>query len=388
MAFKDSLRLEQIYFQKLKDMIKTCKAWYDGENTDKDRDILEALIQACAAILLLYRNLGEEWNELTALIQRTMHDLVYLKEKTDVYHDELNEKIDEVNNYLNAAITIIEAQIDAFGGLPSNANANEGDVLTVGENHVNEWKAPKGIIFLDANWNNEYGGEVNLTLNNEAITAKEIYELLNSGYYVKVKLNSFYSEGLPKEEDIPSIESIILDLSWYNSYIFEDVQNYSIEWKTNYLQTLRRDEQSTLDSILLSLGGSDEEESDYAFVKFNNIRGFNFALYSSDTTPIPNNDVDLISGITFKQAFLMGQDYFSRNGTLTYAEGNLKVILPLIAIGNDIVNTQDPEKPIYRLILRFYDVTGGPNNTNFEWDVYWDYNTLTDEERIYIFGAS
>lgn len=146
MAFKDSLRLEQIYFQKLKDMIKTCKAWYDGENTDKDRDILEALIQACAAILLLYRNLGEEWNELTALIQRTMHDLVYLKEKTDVYHDELNEKIDEVNNYLNAAITIIEAQIDAFGGLPSNANASEGDVLTVGENHVNEWKTTeKGL---------------------------------------------------------------------------------------------------------------------------------------------------------------------------------------------------------------------------------------------------
>ena len=146
MAFKDSLRLEQIYFQKLKDMIKTCKAWYDGENTDKDRDILEALIQACAAILLLYRNLGEEWNELTALIQRTMHDLVYLKEKTDVYHDELNEKIDEVNNYLNAAITIIEAQIDAFGGLPSNANAEVGDVLMVGENHINEWANVKNSI--------------------------------------------------------------------------------------------------------------------------------------------------------------------------------------------------------------------------------------------------
>ena len=148
MAFKDSLRLEQIYFQKLKDMIKTCKAWYDGENTDKDRDILEALIQACAAILLLYRNLGEEWNELTALIQRTIHDLVDLKDKTDAYHDELNEKIDEVNNYLNAAITVIEAQIDAFGGLPSNANANEGDVLTVGENHVNEWKTPNGGFTL------------------------------------------------------------------------------------------------------------------------------------------------------------------------------------------------------------------------------------------------
>lgn len=143
MAFKDSLRLEQIYFQKLKDMIKTFKAWYDGENTDKDRDILEGLIQACAAILLLYRNLGEEWNELTALIQKNMHDLIDLKDKIDDYHDELNQKIDDVNNYLNSAITTIEAQIDAFGGLPSNANANEGDVLTVGENHVNEWRTLK-----------------------------------------------------------------------------------------------------------------------------------------------------------------------------------------------------------------------------------------------------
>lgn len=153
MAFKDSLRLEQIYFQKLKDTIQTLKVLNEGENTEKEQDIIEGLVEACAAILLLYRNLGEEWNELTALIQKTMHDLVDLKEQSDAYHDELNEKIDEVNNYLNAAITVIEAEINAFGGLPSNANASEGDVLTVGEDGVNEWRSPSGgLEILTLEW--------------------------------------------------------------------------------------------------------------------------------------------------------------------------------------------------------------------------------------------
>ena len=121
MALKDSLRLESIYFNNLKSMMKMLKSWADGTTDEKTKDIIENCIQADAAILLLYRNLGEAWNELMANIQKEMHDLQDLKETVDAYHDELNEKIDEVNNYLMVLIrelqervTILEGRVDVL----------------------------------------------------------------------------------------------------------------------------------------------------------------------------------------------------------------------------------------------------------------------------------
>lgn len=111
--FKDSYRLERVYFEKLKSMISILKSFLENETNEKTRAILENEIDDNGAILLLYRNLGEAWAELADLIQKLRNDLTDLDEKEEAYHDELNERIDEVNNYLMALIRALEARMDA-----------------------------------------------------------------------------------------------------------------------------------------------------------------------------------------------------------------------------------------------------------------------------------
>lgn len=111
--FKDSYRLERVYFEKLKSMISILKSYLENETDEKTRAILENEIDDNGAILLLYRNLGEAWAELADLIQKLQNDLTELDEKEEAYHDELNERIDEVNNYLMALIRALEARMDA-----------------------------------------------------------------------------------------------------------------------------------------------------------------------------------------------------------------------------------------------------------------------------------
>ena len=111
--FKDSYRLERVYFEKLKSMISILKSFLENETDEKTRAILSNEIDDNGAILLLYRNLGEAWAELADLIQKLRNDLTELDEKEDAYHDELNERIDEVNNYLMALIRALEARMDA-----------------------------------------------------------------------------------------------------------------------------------------------------------------------------------------------------------------------------------------------------------------------------------
>ena len=111
--FKDSYRLERVYFEKLKSMISILKSFLENETDEKTRAILSNEIDDNGAILLSYRNLGEAWAELADLIQKLRNDLTELDEKEDAYHDELNERIDEVNNYLMALIRALEARMDA-----------------------------------------------------------------------------------------------------------------------------------------------------------------------------------------------------------------------------------------------------------------------------------
>ena len=112
-TFKDSYRLERVYFEKLKSMISILKSFLENETNEKTRAILENEIDDNGAILLLYRNLGEAWAELADLIQKLRYDLTDLDEKEEAYHDELNERIDEVNNYLMAIIRALEVRMDA-----------------------------------------------------------------------------------------------------------------------------------------------------------------------------------------------------------------------------------------------------------------------------------
>lgn len=111
MAFRSTLRLEEIYFNNLRRLIDTLKNWKTGDNSEEITDILDSCIESNSAILLLYKNLGEEWNELTAIIKETEKKLEELRESVTSYHDELNEKIDSVNNILNASIQSLETDI-------------------------------------------------------------------------------------------------------------------------------------------------------------------------------------------------------------------------------------------------------------------------------------
>lgn len=111
MGFKDNIRLEQIYFANLKRNITTLKAWKDREADVKTLDVINSCIEADEAILLLYKNLGEEWNELTAYIAEEKAHLEELKAEFETFKGEINEKIDDVNNYLVGRVSALEDRV-------------------------------------------------------------------------------------------------------------------------------------------------------------------------------------------------------------------------------------------------------------------------------------
>ena len=104
MKFTESFRMEKAYFQKLKSDIDIARSYIAAGAVDQARAVLESIVDVDGAVLLLYRNLGELWADLQARIEDLKKELQDLDGKTDKYHDELNEKIDEVNNYLMALI--------------------------------------------------------------------------------------------------------------------------------------------------------------------------------------------------------------------------------------------------------------------------------------------
>lgn len=114
MAFTNNFRIERVYFERLKTLIEVLKSYKDNVAEEPARTIIENSIDVDGAVLLLYRNLGEAWAELADLIQKTQKLLQDLDDKTEAYHDELNERIDEVNNYLMALIRALEARVDAI----------------------------------------------------------------------------------------------------------------------------------------------------------------------------------------------------------------------------------------------------------------------------------
>lgn len=118
MTFTESFRMERVYFEKLKNNITDIKNLLAAGNTEDARILLENSVDVDGAVLLLYRNLGECWAELADQIKKTREELDALKEATEAYHDELNEKIDNVNfvllrliNALDARLTIVENEL-------------------------------------------------------------------------------------------------------------------------------------------------------------------------------------------------------------------------------------------------------------------------------------
>lgn len=118
MAFKESVRLEQIYFKNLQTMVGTLKAWKGATTSEELNDVIDSCIAANNAILLLYKNIGECWNDAVSLIVKNQEELNAVKTELSSYHTEINEKIDDVNNYLmnlirelQEAVSILQMQI-------------------------------------------------------------------------------------------------------------------------------------------------------------------------------------------------------------------------------------------------------------------------------------
>lgn len=112
MAFTNSFRMERVYFERLKSMIDILKPYLNTETDEKLKSILENSIDDNGAILLLYRNLGECWAELSDLIKKANERIDSLDDKSEKYHDEINERIDEVNNYIMGILREIEARLE------------------------------------------------------------------------------------------------------------------------------------------------------------------------------------------------------------------------------------------------------------------------------------
>lgn len=112
MTFTESFRMERVYFEKLKSNITDIKNLLAAGNTEDARILLENSVDLDGAVLLLYRNLGECWAELADQIKKTREELDALKEATEAYHDELNEKIDDVNFVLLRLINALEARVE------------------------------------------------------------------------------------------------------------------------------------------------------------------------------------------------------------------------------------------------------------------------------------
>ena len=142
MAFSNNFRMERVYFEKLKGQIDILKSYLDNENDEKIKSMLKNGVDADGAILLLYRNLGEAWAELSELIKKADEKIDQTKEEAEQYHDELNQRIDEVNNYIMVIIRNLEETVAdherRIGDLEEccedvqEALANKQDKLTPG----------------------------------------------------------------------------------------------------------------------------------------------------------------------------------------------------------------------------------------------------------------
>ena len=175
MAFSKSYRMELVYFERLKSMIDILQPYLKEETDEKLKAILENSIDDNGAILLLYRNLGEAWAELSDLIKKADEKIEQTKEDAEKYHDELNQRIDEVNNYIMALIRCLEET--------KQDKLTAGDNITIDENNViSAGGGSGGIEFIAFNYDENDNIVCNKTIN-------EIGELLEDKKFCVGVLN-------------------------------------------------------------------------------------------------------------------------------------------------------------------------------------------------------
>ena len=172
MTFKDNVRIEQIYFAKLKNIVNTLSAWKTGETDTKTADILESCIQADETILLLYKNLGEAYNELSSFIVAEKAELEGVKADLSNFKDEINEKVDDVNNYLMGRVSALEDRVTEL----ENDVTDIQDFLTL--------NTRVRLIYTDTIDEDNLIEDLFNWETDEAITYEELYNLCNTNWVV------------------------------------------------------------------------------------------------------------------------------------------------------------------------------------------------------------
>lgn len=412
MAFKDNFRIEKIYFQRVKDDAQILGSWKNDPRRYSREEIVRVAKDACDSVLMLYRLLGECWNDALNQIEKLSAELEALAGKAEAYHDELNEKIDEVNNYLNTQIKNLEIRveniensIEAFGGLPSNANAEEGDVLTVGENHVNEWKTLNTApIYIEANYDDDDEVNVILTLDNEPITNSEIFALLDAGKDVKIILNSF-DTGVHNE--LPVILNYVK--TYNETVVEEDMDEIEFDVETRYFQTCIMPNfsigydvsQNVTYFNAYNLGISTLSNNDVIVV--NNrvnvvpytFKGMEISLFSPVKTPTQQQrvDLDVLNAPQMHEFYdnevLRSSTWLnSINATLCYYDDTtypykyIKANLYRISVPDFDASTNT-----YKSELLFTEIqitTTAPYYNIRRWKVIWEYNPENKTDTFYI----
>ena len=172
MAFKENQRIEQIYFSNLKRTIDVLRRWKEGETDLKTADVLQALIDADSAILMMYKNLGEAYAETVSMIEEEKAGLVSLQAELTDFKGEINAKIDEVNSYLLSLIRTLEDRVTELEGSVSDIQTfltlNTRVRLIYAET-IDEDNLIEGLF----NWETD-----------EAITYEELYNLCNTNWII------------------------------------------------------------------------------------------------------------------------------------------------------------------------------------------------------------
>lgn len=115
MKFKDIHRLERVYYENIWTLLNTLRTFKDKPvDFDTVRELLDNAIADNESIIIIYKNLGELYNEISIRFTELGKELKDLRDNLEEWKDEINDKIDELNNYIMTLIREIESRLDAI----------------------------------------------------------------------------------------------------------------------------------------------------------------------------------------------------------------------------------------------------------------------------------
>ena len=135
MAFKDTYRLEKVYYENMWTLLRSLKALKENPSSDEITKVNEMLDDAIAcneSIIIIYKNLGELYAEVAEKFVDLLTDLKALRDDLEMWKNEINEKIDDVNNYLMGHIRDLDDRVTSLEGRVSDLE----DRMTTAENDI------------------------------------------------------------------------------------------------------------------------------------------------------------------------------------------------------------------------------------------------------------